>query len=102
MAGNIKTVPQHCVISFKSQYHHRTLKIDIKANAMLNFIKIPEMEDVINIANHGEDNFIAHYFNGIMLNYRIPAKEESAIINQLFYWDIPSKINKITNELIIG
>jgi len=69
---------------------------------MLNFIKIPEMEDVINIANHGEDNFIAHYFNGIMLNYRIPAKEESAIINQLFYWDIPSKINKITNELIIG
>ena len=43
------------------------------------------MEDVINIANNGEDNFIAHYFNGIMLNYRIPAKEESAIINQLFF-----------------
>ena len=82
--------------------HHRTLKIDIKANAMLDFIKVPEMEDVIHNANSGVDNFIAHYFDGVMLNYGISDKEENAIINQLFYWNIPSKIDKITHELIIG
>ncbi len=82
--------------------HNRTLKINIKANEMLDFAKVPEIEDVIRNANSGVDNFIAHYFDGVMLNYGISAKEESAIINQLFYWNIPSKIDKITHELIIG
>jgi hypothetical protein len=37
-----------------------------------------------------------------LLNYGITDIEQNAIINQLFYWEIPAKIGKLTGELIIG
>jgi hypothetical protein len=82
--------------------HHRDLKITDKDFLKWKFLKVYESESVILIANRGRDNFVAHYFNGIVLNYVIPEKEENAVINQLFYWQIPAKIDKITGELIIG
>ena len=66
------------------------------------FIKVDVLESVIYNANKGSDNFISKYFNGTVLNFGITEKEQNAIINQLFFWDIPAKIEKLTGELIIG
>lgn len=82
--------------------HHRALKITDKDIIDWKFIKVSELESVILIANHGRDNFVAHYFNGIVLNYGVTEKEQNAVINQLFYWDIPAKFDKVTGDLIIG
>ena len=86
----------------KKLVHHRTLRIRSKSFEILNFIKVNEQEKVIQFANQGEEVFIAHYFNGTMLKYGVPVMEQYAIINQLFYWEIPAKIDKISGELIIG
>jgi hypothetical protein len=64
--------------------------------------KVSELESVILIANRGRDNFVAHYFNGVVLNYGVTEKEQNAVINQLFYWEIPAKFDKVTGNLIIG
>lgn len=69
---------------------------------MWKFIKVYEMERVIQTANRAKENFIANYFNGIVMNYGIPEKECNAIINQLFYWEIPAKFDKLTGDLVIG
>ena len=82
--------------------HHRALKITDKDVITWKFIKVSESESVIHNADSGRDNFIANYFNGIVLNYGITDKEQNAIINQLFYWEIPAKIDKLTGNLIIG
>ena len=82
--------------------HHRTLKIEDKDIVMQKFIKVDVVESVIFNTNQGSDNFIAKYFNGTVLNFGVTEKEQNAIINQLFFWDIPAKIEKLTGELIIG
>jgi hypothetical protein len=82
--------------------HHRALKITDKDIIDWKFMKVSDLESVILIANHGRDNFIAHYFNGIVLNYGVTEEEQNAVINQLFYWDIPAKFDKVTGDLIIG
>ena len=82
--------------------HHRALKIADKDIIDWKFMKVSDLESVILIANHGRDNFIAHYFNGIVLNYGVTEKEQNAVINQLFYWEIPAKFDKVTGDLIIG
>lgn len=82
--------------------HHRALKITDKDFVTWKFIKVSELESVIHNADSGRDNFIATYFNGIVLNYGIADKEQNAIINQLFFWDIPARIDKVTGNLIIG
>lgn len=82
--------------------HHRALRIDNKNIAKWNFIKFSEQESVLKIANRGENRFIAHFFNGKALKYGITREEQYAIINQLYYWDVPAKIDKISGELLIG
>ena len=82
--------------------HHRVLKISDKDIVDLKFIKVTELEDVIHTATSGRDNFVANYFNGTVLNSGISDIEQNAIIDQLFYWEIPVKIDKLTGELIIG
>lgn len=82
--------------------HHRALKITDQDIVDLKFIKVTELEGVIHIANSGRDNFVANYFNGTVLNSGITYIEQNAIIDQLFYWEIPVKIDKLTGELIIG
>jgi hypothetical protein len=82
--------------------HNRYLRIDDKDIEKWNFIKVPEIENVILIANRGRDKFVEYYFNGFMLNYGIPDEERNAVINQLFYWAIPARIDKITGVLMIG
>jgi hypothetical protein len=82
--------------------HHRSLKIGEKDLATWKFKEVHEMESVIQVANRGSDNFVAHYFNGRVLNYGLTDQEQNAVINQLFYWEIPAKIDKLTGDLIIG
>lgn len=82
--------------------HHKALKIEDKDFYTWKFIKVFELESVIHFADQGRDNFVAHYFNGIVLNDGISDKEQNAVINQLFYWEFPAKIDKLTGDLIIG
>lgn len=82
--------------------HHRALKITDKDIVVWKFIKVTELVSVIHVADQGRDNFVANYFNGTVLNFGITDIEQNAIINQLFYWEIPAKIDKLTRELIIG
>jgi hypothetical protein len=82
--------------------HHRALKIKDGDLVEWKFIKVPLMENVLRIAEKGTDNFVANYFNGIVMNIGISEKEQNAVIDQLFYWEIPAKIDKLTGNLIIG
>jgi uncharacterized protein (DUF3820 family) len=82
--------------------HHRALRITDNDIIDWKFIKVTELESVINVADRGSDNFVANYFNGRVLNYGLTDKEQNAVINQLFYWEIPAKIDKQTGNLIIG
>ena len=82
--------------------HHRTLKIRTNPFEILNFIKVTEQERVDVSANQGENEFIARYFNGRVLNDEVPLIERYAIINQLFFWDIPVKLDKMSGKIIIG
>ena len=82
--------------------HHRTLKFEDKDLIAWKFIKVYEVESVIQVANRGSDNFVANYFNGKVLNYGLTGKEQNAVINQLFYWEIPARTDKLTGDLIIG
>lgn len=81
---------------------HRPLKIEDKDLSDWEFIKVYELESVIRNADQGSDNFVAHYFNGVILNYGITEKEQDAVINQLFYWEIPAKFEKLSGNLVIG
>lgn len=82
--------------------HHKSLKISGNEFLKYNFIKVQEEVSVIQTANRGKNNFISFYFNGVVLKYGIPKKEQDAIINQLFYWYVPAKIDKLSGYLIIG
>jgi hypothetical protein len=82
--------------------HHRILKIRSAPSEVLNLIKVAEQASVDVFANEGQNKFIARYFNGRVLNDEVPMIERYAIINQLFFWDIPSKIEKYSGKLIIG
>jgi hypothetical protein len=82
--------------------HNKTLKVDEKDIELWKFKKVYEVESVIQVANKARDNFIANYFNGTVMNYGILEKECNAVINQLFYWGIPAKFDKMTGEVVIG
>jgi len=82
--------------------HNRTLKVEEKDIELWKFMKVYEVESVIQVANKARDNFIGHYFNGTVMNYGIPEKERNAVINQLFYWGIPAKFDRVTGDVIIG
>jgi hypothetical protein len=81
--------------------HHRALKIEDKDLYTWKFKKVKYLESVIKIADHGMNDFVAFYFNGKVLNYGVTPDEQNAVINQLFYWDYPLKIDKLTGDLII-
>lgn len=82
--------------------HHRTLRIKDKDFLTWKIMKAKESEDVLRYANSGRDNFVDHYFNGVILNYGIKEADRNAIIDQLFYWEYPAKFDKATGDLVIG
>lgn len=82
--------------------HRRSLKINNKDLLNVKFKKVYNVESIIRNSNNGRDSFISYYFNGKILNYVLIEREQNAVINQLFYWEIPAKIDKLTGYLIIG
>jgi hypothetical protein len=82
--------------------HHRTLRIDNGDIDNWGYIKVSVPENVINIANRGVDSFIAYFFDGKALKFGITMNEQNAIIYQLFFWNVPAKIDSLTGELLIG
>ena len=82
--------------------HHGILKIRSNPPEILNFIQVTEQVRVDVFANQGANEFIARYFDGRVLKDEVPLIERYAIINQLFFWDIPVKIDKISGKLILG
>ncbi len=67
-----------------------------------NFNKVPSVASVTKNAEKGEDEFIKVYFEGRVLKDGISDEERTAIINQLFDWEIPSRIDDETGYLIIS
>jgi hypothetical protein len=82
--------------------HKRELKISDEDLNKWHFFKVSEPESVIMIANRGLNNFIAYYFNGVALNWGVTDEEKYAIINQLFYWRVPARTDKVSGILMIG
>ncbi len=82
--------------------HYRALKINDEDIDAWNFKKVYLVESVLRNANNGKNNFVTYYFTGTVLKYGIPERERNAIIDQLFYWEYPAKIDKVTGNLIIG
>lgn len=66
------------------------------------FIKVPNVPSVDVNAKKGIDDFIKTYFdNGKVLKDGITDDERTAIIQKLFEWEIPSKIDDETGYLVI-
>lgn len=80
----------------------RVLKITGYDLIKWNFTKVNESPDVNFYANKGADEFVRHYFNGSALNYGITNEDMYAIVNQLFYWGITTRLDTGTGVLLIG
>jgi hypothetical protein len=81
--------------------HGRTLKIKNTASLSLKYIKVKEINKVYLNANKGADSFIKYYFNGRVFKYDISVDEMNAVINQLFYWRIPIKIDDSADQFML-
>ena len=81
-----------------------------KPTLSLNIIDFEEWEihrvlkssTVDSIAAKGKDRFIAYYFTGRVLKEGISDDERNAIIEKLFEWEIPGKIDDETGYLVIS
>lgn len=72
-------------------------------NPTSNFIKISDNENVKINAKKGLTLFIETYFdNRIVLKENVTEAEKIAIIQQLFEWKVPCKIDDETGYLIIS
>jgi len=65
-----------------------------------NFIKVRPIGSVTKNAQKGIDDFTKIYFDGRVLKDGITDDEQTAIINQLFEWEIASHIDDETGYLI--
>jgi hypothetical protein len=81
--------------------HRRYLKVDDKDLLGWKFIEVPQVNSVIFSANKGVNSFIAQYFNGVVLNAGLSYDEIHAVINQLFYWGIPIRVDPVSHQLLL-
>ena len=81
---------------------HRAIKLSDMDLITWKFKKVSLSSNVIHNAEKGMDNFVAYYFTGTMFNDMVTEEERNAVIDQLFYWEYPAKIDKTSGELIIG
>jgi hypothetical protein len=79
----------------------RYLKVDDKDLIKWKFIEVPQVNSVIFNANKGVNSFIAQYFDGVVLNPVLSYDEIHAIINQLFYWGIPIRVDPLSHQLLL-
>jgi len=81
--------------------HRRYLKVDDRDLLRWKFIKVTQVNSVIFNANKGVNSFIAQYFNGVVLNAGLSYDEIYSVINQLFYWGIPIRVDPISHQLLL-
>lgn len=79
----------------------RYLKVDEKDLIKWKFIEVPQVSSVIFNANKGVNGFIAQYFDGVVLNPGLSYDEIHAVINQLFYWEIPIRVDPVSHQLLL-
>jgi hypothetical protein len=77
--------------------------INITDSLTSSFIKVESVTSVNANAQKGADEFILTYFdNGKVLKDGIKKEERTAIIQKLFEWEIPSRIDDETGYLVIS
>ncbi len=81
--------------------HNRYLRVDDRDLLKWKFLKVPLVNSVIFNASKGVNSFIARYFDGVVLNAGLSYDEIYAVINQLFYWGIPIRIDPMTNQILL-
>ena len=93
-------------ISYKSKLekiliHSRKLKVNSTDLIKWKFIRVNEVNNVYLNANKGMNSFIATYFEGVLFRYDVNEEEMHAVINQLFYWKIPVRFDKLSGQLML-
>ncbi|MDR2037079.1 MAG: hypothetical protein LBQ60_04070 [Bacteroidales bacterium] len=78
-----------------------TLKIKNEDFNRFNFFKVLNDATIIANTQKGVDNFIKVYFNGRVLKDDITDNERYAIINQLYHFNVLSKIDDETGYLVL-
>lgn len=77
--------------------------LEITNTTKFNFIEVKEIQTVNVNAKKGVDEFIKKYFdNGKVLKDGITDDERTAIIQKLFEWKIPTKIDDETGYLVMS
>ncbi len=76
--------------------------IEIENIAKWNFIKVPTNETINQNAKKGVEEFIKIYFDSKVLKDGITDDERAVIIEKLFKWKIPTKIDDETGYLILS
>jgi hypothetical protein len=82
--------------------HGKELNIDGHDLLKWKFLKVNEMNSVYLNAGKGLNAFISTYFDGSLFKPGISPEETNAVINQLFYWKVPVKIDGASGELLIN
>jgi hypothetical protein len=81
--------------------HNRYLKVDERDIKKWKFIKVKLVDTVIFEANKGVNSFIAKYFDGVLMNPGLSYDEIYAVIDQMFYWGIPLRVDPVSNQILL-
>lgn len=81
--------------------HRRKLNLGNADLLKAKFFKVREMNTVYLKAAKGVNSFISDYFDGTVFNYSVPEDEMYAVIDQLFYWNVPVKFDNISGQLLL-
>lgn len=81
--------------------HRRTLNIGNTDLLKAKFLKVKEINKVSLSASKGINSFLNEYFSGKVFNYSVAEDEMYSVINQLFYWNIPVKLDDISGQLLL-
>jgi hypothetical protein len=81
--------------------HRRSLNIGNTDLLKAKFLKVKQINNVYISASKGVNSFISDYFTGIVFNYSVAEDEMYAVINQLFYWNIPAKFDDVSGQLLL-
>jgi len=81
--------------------HRRILNIGNTDLLKAKFLKVKEINKVYLSASKGVNSFLNEYFSGKVFNNSVAEDEMYSVINQLFYWNIPVKLDDISGQLLL-
>ena len=82
--------------------HRRTLKLNDNDLLKWHFLKVKLISSVLINASKGVNSFLENYFEGTMFKADVNQEAMNAVINQLFYWEIPVKLDSVTGQLMLS